>query len=187
MSRVGKKPILIPEGVKVDFKDQRIEVSSLKGSLQRSVRPEVIVEIKDGQVFVLPKELKPRKRERKHIKAYLGLTRALIAGMVEGVSKGFEKRLEIEGIGYRVALEGQDLTLKIGFSHQVKVKAPPGIKFAVDKNTIIISGTDKEAVSQLASKIRKIQPPEPYKGKGIKYSGEVVKRKEGKKVVATTQ
>ena len=186
MSRVGKKPILIPEGVKVDFKDQRIEVSSLKGSLQRSVRPEIIVEIKDGQIFVLPKELKPRKRESKRIKAYLGLTRALIAGMVEGVSKGFEKRLEIEGIGYRAALEGQDLTLKIGFSHQVKIKAPAGIKFAVDKNTIIISGIGKEAVSQLASKIRKIQPPEPYKGKGIKYSGEVVKRKEGKKVVATT-
>lgn len=186
MSRIGKKPILIPEGVKVDFKDQKVEVSSQKGSLQRVIRPELNVEIKDGQIFISPKNLKLRKQESKKINAFLGLTRALIASMTEGVSKGFEKRLEIEGIGYKAALEGQDLTLKVGFSHQVKVKAKAGIKFAIEKNTIIISGIDKEAVSQLASKIRKIQPPEPYKGKGIKYSGEVVKRKEGKKVVATT-
>ena len=185
MSRIGKKPILIPEGVKADFKDQKVEVSSQKGSLQRVVRPEINVEVKEGQIFVSPKTLRLRKQETKKIKAYLGLTRALIAGMVEGVNKGFEKRLEIEGIGYRAALEGHDLTLKVGFSHQVKVKTQPGIKFAVEKNIIIISGIDKEAVTQLAAKIRKIQPPEPYKGKGIRYSGEVVKRKEGKKVVAT--
>jgi len=186
MSRIGKKPILIPEGVKIDFKDQKIEVSGQKGNLQRVIRPEINIEIKEGQIFVSPKSLKLRKQESKKINAYLGLTRALVAGMVEGVSKGFEKRLEIEGIGYKATLEGQDLSLKVGFSHQVKVKAQPGIKFTLEKNNIIISGIDKGAVSQLASKIRKIQPPEPYKGKGIKYSGEVVKRKEGKKVVATT-
>lgn len=187
MSRIGKKPILIPEGIKIDFKDQKIEVSGPKGSLQRIIRPEIGIEIKDGQIFVSPKNLKLRKQESKKIKSYLGLTRALIANMVSGIDKGFEKRLEIEGIGYKAALEGQDLNLKVGFSHQVKIKAQPGIKFAVEKNIIIVSGIDKEAVSQIASKIRKVQPPEPYKGKGIKYAGEVVKRKEGKKVVASTQ
>ena len=187
MSRIGKKPISIPEGVKIEFKDQKIEVSSLRGSLQRIIRPEMNIEIKEGQIFVSPKTIKLRKQESKKNKAYLGLTRALVAGMVEGVSKGFEKRLEIEGIGYKAILEGQDLALKVGFSHLVKVKVQPGIKFAVEKNTIIISGIDKEAVSQIASKIRKVQPPEPYKGKGIRYSGEVVKRKEGKKVTTTAQ
>ena len=186
MSRIGKKPILIPEGVKVETQDQKVLISGPKGSLERIIRPEFKIEIKDGQIFVLAKNIRLRKQESKRVKAFLGLTRALIFGMVEGVTKGHEKRLEIEGIGYKAVLEGQDLSLKVGFSHLVKIKAQPGIKFSVEKNTIIVSGIDKEAVSQLASKIRKVQPPEPYKGKGIRYSGEVIKRKEGKKVVATT-
>lgn len=186
MSRIGKKPISIPENVKVEIQDQKVIISGPEGSLQRAIRPEVKIEIKEGQIFVLAKNVNLRKQEAKRIKAFLGLTRALIAGMVEGVSKGYEKRLEIEGIGYRAALEGEDLTLKVGFSHQVKIKAKPGIKFSIDKNTIVISGINKETVSQLASKIRKIQPPEPYKGKGIRYTGEVVRRKVGKKVVVTT-
>ncbi len=186
MSRIGKKPILIPEDVKVEIKDKKILISGPKGSLERVIRPEIKIEIKNGQIFVLAENIKLRKQESKRVKSFLGLTRALIFGMVEGVTKGHERRLEIEGIGYKAVLEGQDLSLKVGFSHLVKIKAKPGIKFSVEKNTIIVSGIDKEAVSQLASKIRKVQPPEPYKGKGIRYSGEVVKRKEGKKVVATT-
>lgn len=186
MSRIGKKPILIPEGVKIEVRDQKILISGPKGNLERTIRPEVKAEIKDGQFLVSAKDLSLRRQESKRVKAFLGLTRALIFGMVEGVVKGHEKRLEIEGIGYKAALEGQDLMLKVGFSHQVKIKAQPGIKFSIEKNIIIVSGVDKEAVSQIASKIRKVQPPEPYKGKGIKYSGEVVNRKEGKKVVATT-
>ncbi len=186
MSRIGKKPISIPGNVKVGVQDQKIMISGPKGSLERIIRPEVKIEIKEGQIFVLEKNVKLRKQEAKRVKAFLGLTRALIAGMVRGVTEGYERRLEIEGIGYRAVLEGEDLTLKVGFSHQVKIKARPEVKFSINKNTIIISGNDKEIVSQLASKIRKVQPPEPYKGKGIRYSGEVIKRKVGKKVVATT-
>jgi large subunit ribosomal protein L6 len=185
MSRVGKKPILIPESVEIKTEGQTVTIKGPKGELKRSIRPEIKLELKEGKLHVLPQELKLRKQESKRIKAFLGLTRSLLACMVEGVIKGYEKKLEIEGVGYRVNLEGGDLVMKVGYSHPVKVKVLPGINFSVEKNTITVSGIDKELVSQMAAKIRKIQPPEPYKGKGIRYAGEVVKRKLGKKVVTT--
>ena len=186
MSRIGKKPILIPENVEVKIEGRKIEIKGPKGELQKEVRPEIKLELKEKKLLVSPQKINLKPRESKKIKAFLGLTRALLAGMVEGVTKGYEKKLEIEGVGYRVSVEGENLVLKLGFSHPIKIKTPPGIKFSVEKNGITISGSDKEIVTQIASKIRKIQPPEPYKGKGIKYSGEVIKKKLGKKVVATT-
>jgi len=186
MSRVGKKPILIPENVEVKIEDQKVIIRGQKGELQRKIRPEIRVEIKEGKILVLPQAFTLRKEESKKIKAFLGLTRALLASMVEGVTRGYEKKLEIEGLGYRASLEGEDLVLKIGFTHPIKIKPLQGMKFSIEKNIITVSGIDKEKVSQIAAKIRKTQPPEPYKGKGIKYAGEVVRKKLGKKAVTTT-
>lgn len=185
MSRVGKKPISIPENVEVKIEGKKILIKGPKGELQREIRPEIKAEIREGKILISPQTLNLRKQESKKTKAFLGLTRALINSMVEGVVKGYEKKLEIEGLGYRTYLEGDNLFLKVGFTHPIEIKALPGIKFSIDKNIITVSGNDKEKVFQVASKIRKTQPPEPYKGKGIKYVGEVVKRKLGKKVVAT--
>lgn len=179
MSRIAKKPILIPAGVEVKIEGQKAIVKSQKGEIQKDIRPEVKVEIKDGQIFVTS------KIETKRTKSFLGLTRALLANMVKGLTEGYERKLEIEGLGFRAALEGADLTLNLGFSHPVKIKAPEGIKFSVEKNVISVSGVNKELVSQTAANIRKVRPPEPYKGKGIRYAGEVVRRKVGKKAVAT--
>ncbi len=180
MSRVGKKPILIPEGVEVKIEDQKIIIKGPKGELQRKIRPEIGVEIRDNQVFLFP------KIEIKKTKAFWGLTRALIFNMVQGVARGYEKKLQIEGLGFRASLEGNDLVLQVGFTHPVKIKAEEGIKFSVEKTIITVSGIDKEKVSQTASKIKKIKPPEPYKGKGIRYLGEIVKRKTGKRVATVT-
>ena len=179
MSRVGKKPILIPEGVRVKIEDQRVIISGPKGEISREVRPEIKVELKEGKIFVLP------KIQTKRTKAFWGLTRALLKNMVEGVTKGYEKKLEIQGIGFKANLEGNDLVLQVGFTHPVKIKGVPGIKFSVEKNIITVSGIDKELVGQMAAKIRAVKPPEPYKGKGIRYLGEKVRRKAGKKVVTT--
>jgi len=179
MSRVGKKPILIPEGVEVKIEGQRVIIKGPKGELQREIRPEIKVEIEDKKILVLP------QIETKKTKALWGLTRALLANMVEGVTEGFEKKLEIKGIGFRASLEGEDLELYVGFTHSIRIKAPEGIKFSVEKNIITVSGADLEKVSQIAAKIRKVKPPEPYKGKGIRYLGEIVKRKVGKKAVTT--
>lgn len=180
MSRVGKKPILIPEGVQVEIEGQKITIKGLKGELSRECRPEIGIELKEKKIFVLP------KIETKQTKPLWGTTRALIANMIKGVKEGYEKKLEIEGLGFKATLEGNDLTLSVGFSHPVKIKTPPGIKISVEKNIITVSGIDKELVGQIASKIRKTKPAEPYKGKGIKYVGEVIRRKAGKKVVTTT-
>lgn len=177
MSRVGKKPILIPEGVEVKIEGQKVIAKGEKGELQREVRPEIGIEAKDKKIFITPK-IKTKKT-----KAFWGLTRALISNMIKGVTEGYEKKLGIEGLGFRALLEGEDLVLYVGFSHPIKVKAPQGINFLVEKNIITVSGIDKEIVSQTAANIRKIKPPEPYKGKGIRYIGEVVRRKVGKKVV----
>jgi len=177
MSRVGKKPILIPEGVEVKIEGQRVMVKGPKGELSREIRPEIKVEAKGKEIFLLP------QIETKKTKALWGLTRALLANMIKGVTEGFEKKLEIEGIGFRASVEGENLVLYVGFTHPIRIKAPEGIKFSVEKNIITVSGVDKEIVSQIAAKIRKVKPPEPYKGKGIRYLGEVIRRKVGKKAV----
>jgi large subunit ribosomal protein L6 len=179
MSRIGKKPILIPENVEVKIDNQKVVVSGPKGELSREVRPEIKVELKDNQILVSP------KIETKRTKAFWGLTRALLFNMVKGVIEEYEKKLEIEGLGYRASLEGDDLILSVGFTHPVKIKGSEGIKFSVEKNVITISGINKELVGEIASKIKKVRPAEPYKGKGIKYQGEVIRRKAGKKVVTT--
>ena len=192
MSRIGKKPILIPEDVEVKIEPaqvsskfgagegQKVVVKGPKGELSQEVRPEIKVETKGGQIFISP------KIETKRTSAFWGLTRALIANMIRGVTEGYGKKLEIEGLGYRAQLEGENLVLSVGFTHPVKIDCPSGIKFSIEKNVITVSGADKELVGQIASKIRKVRPPEPYKGKGIKYQGEVIRRKAGKKVVTTT-
>ena len=177
MSRIGKKPILIPENVEVKIEGQKVMIKGPKGELQREIRPEIKVETKNNQIFVSP------QIETKKTKAFWGLTRALIANMIKGVTEGFEKKLEIVGLGFRALLEGNDLLLYVGFTQPIKIEAPEGIKFSVEKNIITVSGADLEKVSQVAAKIRKVKPPEPYKGKGIRYLGEVVRRKVGKKAV----
>jgi large subunit ribosomal protein L6 len=177
MSRVGKKPIIIPESVEAEIKDQKIIIRGPKGELQREIRPEIKIEKKKNKILLSP------QAETKQTKAFWGLSRSLIYNMVKGVTEGFEKHLEIEGLGYRASKEENNLVLQVGFTHPVKVKAPEGISFSVEKKTIIVSGIDKEKVSQIAAKIRKLKPPEPYKGKGIRYKGEKVRRKPGKKVV----
>jgi len=179
MSRIGKKPILIPEGVEVKIDGQKVIVKGPKGELQKEIRSELKVEKKDNQILIIP------AKETKKTKAFWGLSRAIIFNMIKGVKEGFEKKLEIQGVGFRANLEGEDLVLNIGYSHPVKIKKPESINFSVVKNIITISGNDKELVGQIAAKIREIRKPEPYKGKGIRYLGEEVRRKVGKKVVTT--
>ncbi len=181
MSRIGKKPILIPDNVEVKIEGQKVLVKGSKGELQIEIRPEIKVEIKDKQIFVTP------QIETKQTKAFWGLTRALISNMIDGVVKGYEKKLEIQGVGFRAELEGEDLVLQIGFSHPVKIEKQEGIKFLVEKNIIIVSGIDKQKVTQMAAVIRKKKPPEPYQGKGIRYVGEVVRRKQGKKAATAAE
>jgi large subunit ribosomal protein L6 len=192
MSRVGKKPIEIPKGVEVKIEGRRVTVKGPKGELSRGFHSDIKIETKEGKIFVLPlieihKEARVGAGRAKKIKAIWGLTRNLIFNMIEGVTSGFEKKLEIEGIGYKAELEGKNLILYAGFSHPIKVEAPEGIKFSVEKNIITVSGIDKELVGQLAAKIRRVRKPEPYKGKGIKYLGEVIRRKVGKKVAAVKE
>jgi len=175
MSRVGKKPILIPENVEVKIEGQKVIIKGPKGELSREIRPEIKVEVKGNQIFVFP------KKETKKTKAFWGLTRTLLANAIKGVTEGYEKKLEIEGLGFKALVEGEDLKLLVGFSHPVKIKAPSDIKFLVEKNVITISGIDKAKVGQISATIRRIKPPEPYKGKGIRYQGEIVRRKVGKK------
>jgi len=184
MSRVGKKPIQITPGVETRIESpspgaQKLVVKGQKGELSLSIPKEVRVEQKEGKIFVFP------QIESKKTKAIWGLVRALIANMVLGVNTGYEKKLEIEGVGYSAQMKGQDLELKVGYINTISVKAPQGIKFSVEKNQITVSGIDKELVGQVAAKVRKVKPTEPYKGKGIKYFGEVVRRKVGKRVTAT--
>jgi len=180
MSRVGKKPILIPANVEVKIEGQKVIVKGPKGELSREIRPEVQIELKDGKICVFS------KAETKKIKSFWGLSRNLLANMIEGVVNGYEKKLEIEGLGFKAVVDGENLVLNVGFTLPVKIKAPAGIKFLVEKNVITVSGIDKGLVGQIASTIRKSKPPEPYKGKGIKYAGEVIRRKVGKKVVSTS-
>jgi large subunit ribosomal protein L6 len=181
MSRIGKKIIEIPAAVKVALEGQGLKVSGPKGELQVIVHRDVNVEIKDNTLLVALKKVTSSGKAR----ALWGLYRALIFNMVQGVDKGFEKKLEIEGVGFKAALVGDELVMNLGFVNPVKIKKPEGITFLVEKNVITVSGISKEAVGQIAAEIRATKKAEPYKGKGIKYQGEKIRRKEGKKVVAT--
>jgi len=182
MSRIGKKPIEIPQGVKVETSEKEIKVSGPKGELKQFIHHEIKVEVKDNKILVAPKtELSKKGR------GLWGLYRALIANMVTGVSKGFDKKLEIEGVGFKANVDGDNLVLNLGFTNPIKIAKIPGVSFLVEKNVITVSGADKERVGHIAALIRKQKKAEPYKGKGIKYQGEKIRRKEGKKVVASSK
>ena len=175
MSRVGKLPIPVPEGVEVAFAGTQMTVKGGRGTLQLSVHPEMQIRVEDGVVRVA------RPTDQARHRALHGLTRSLIANMVEGVSRGYTRELDLVGVGYRASKQGNDLQLNVGYSHPVKFSPPEGITIEVPEPIrISISGTDKELVGRVASQIRKVRPPEPYKGKGILYRGERVKRKAGK-------
>ena len=176
MSRIGRLPIPIPDGVDVQVEPGLVRVKGPKGQLQQTVSPDLSFEREDSRLVV------KRPTDRGEHRALHGLTRSLVNNMVEGVTNGFEKRLEIQGVGYRAQLKGQTLELALGFSHPVRLDAPQGIDFEVPAPTqIIVRGIDKQAVGEIAARIRKFRPPEPYKGKGVRYVGEYVARKVGKR------
>lgn len=175
MSKIGKKPVVLPAGVTVELLNNQLTVKGPKGQLVETVPSKVVITLADGEAVVSSENASNQG------KADHGLVRSLLQNMVIGVTEGFVRKLEMVGTGYRVAKKGTDLTLSIGFSHPVEVKAQPGIQLDVEGNTIIIvSGASKHMVGQVAANIRRIRPPEPYKGKGIRYQGEVVRRKAGK-------
>jgi len=176
MSRIGRAPIPVPDGVTVDIKGQRVTVKGPKGELEHTVVSPITVAQEDGQLTVT------RPTDRAPHRALHGLSRTLVANMIEGVTQGFQKRLELVGVGYRAQMKGKDLEIAAGFSHPVIITAPEGISFDAPQPTqIVVSGIDKVMVGQVAADIRKVRPPEPYKGKGIKYEGEYVRRKVGKR------
>jgi len=175
MSRIGRKPIAIPAGVTVTIDNKLVSVKGPKGELKESMVHGITLEVKDNEVIVT------RKNDLPAMRAAHGLMRSLTANMITGVTAGFEKKLEMVGTGYRVAMKGTGITLSVGYSHPVEMPAPAGITFKVEgNNKISISGISKYEVGQIAAKIREVRPPEPYKGKGIRYEGEVVRRKAGK-------
>ena len=176
MSRIGRRPIPVPAGVEVAIEDRTVRVKGPKGELSHTLTDPIRVERdEDGSVVVV------RPDEERRSKELHGLSRTLVANMVEGVTNGFQKSLEINGTGYRVTAKGRDLEFALGFSHSVTVTAPEGITFTVEKPTLFhVSGIDKQLVGETAANIRKLRPPEPYKGKGIKYTDEVIRRKAGK-------
>ena len=176
MSRIGKSPIPLPSGVNVSISPGRVMVNGPLGELSQQLPQRIAVEQQEDQIVVT------RPTERGQDRALHGLTRSLVANMVEGVTKGFEKTLEIQGVGYRASLRGTSLELNVGFSHSVSINPPQGITFDVPQPTVVIvKGIDKQQVGQIASEIRRVRPPEPYKGKGIRYQGEYVARKLGKR------
>jgi large subunit ribosomal protein L6 len=176
VSRIGKQPIPVPDGVTVAIEPEVVRVNGPRGELQERVARDIAVEQQDGEIVVT------RPTDRGEHRALHGLTRSLIANMVEGVTSGFEKRLEIQGVGYRAQLRGRDIELAVGYSHPVTIKAPDGIEFEVPLPTqVVVRGISKQAVGEIAARIRKVRPPEPYKGKGIRYQGEHVMRKVGKR------
>jgi large subunit ribosomal protein L6 len=176
MSRIGKQPIPVPTGVEVSIEPEVVRVSGPRGSLEERKPRDIVVDRQDGEIVVT------RPTDRGEHRALHGLTRSLIANMVEGVTEGFTKRLEIQGVGYRAALKGRDIELQVGYSHSVAIKAPEGIEFEVPIPTqVIVKGNSKQAVGEIAARIRKVRPPEPYKGKGIRYADEHVARKVGKR------
>ena len=176
MSRIGKKAVAVPSGVTVTIEGQTVTVKGPKGQLAWTVAEEIEVK-QEGAELLLTKRV-----DNTRAQAMWGLSRTLVANMVEGVTSGFEKTLELVGVGYRAAMKGNALSMQLGFSHEVDVPPPAGVTFAVPKQTEIkISGIDKQVVGEIASQIRRLRPPEPYKGKGVRYAGEKVRRKEGKK------
>jgi large subunit ribosomal protein L6 len=176
MSRIGKQPIAIPDGVEVDVKPGTVKVKGPKGELTQQVSREMTVSLEDGTLTVT------RPTDRGEHRALHGLTRSLIANMVQGVTEGYERRLEIQGVGYRAQLKGKALEMSLGFSHPVTVEAPEGIEFEVPQPTeVVVRGIDKQLVGETAARVRKNRPPEPYKGKGVRYAGEHVARKVGKR------
>jgi large subunit ribosomal protein L6 len=175
MSRIGRKPVVVPKGVTVQLEGHRVAVKGPRGELRRSLHPDMQIALDKDQFTVA------RPTEEKRHKALHGLTRTLVQNMVEGVSKGFQKTLEIQGVGYKAEAKPYGVNLIVGYSHPVKYEAPKGIKISVDNNTVVkIEGADKELVGQVAAELRAVRPPEPYKGKGIRYQGEHVRRKAGK-------
>ena len=175
MSRIGKKPIAIPAGVTVTINGQDITVKGPKGELSFNARPEITVAVEGSEIIVT------RANDQKESRALHGLTRSIVSNMVEGVSNGFKKELEVNGVGYRVSKQGNDLVMNLGYSHQVRMDEVEGVTVEVPSaNSIIITGADKQKVGQFAAEVREKRPPEPYKGKGIKYVDEYIIRKEGK-------
>jgi large subunit ribosomal protein L6 len=176
VSRIGKQPIPVPDGVEVTIEPELVRVKGPRGELEERVTREMAVEQEDGELVV------KRPTDRGEHRALHGLTRSLIANMVAGVTEGFEKRLQIQGVGYRAQLRGKALELSVGYSHTVPIEAPEGIEFEVPQPTqIVVKGNSKQQVGEVAARIRKVRPPEPYKGKGIRYEGEYVQRKVGKR------
>ena len=176
MSRIGKKPVALPQGVTAAIQDGTVSVKGPKGELKVTLVPEVEANLVEGGITVVPRKNDQRSR------AMWGMQRTLISNLVEGVTKGFSRQLEIIGVGYRAAVQGKNLQLQLGFSHDVNYPIPEGINIVAERPTALtISGSDKQLVGQVASEIRSIRPPEPYKGKGVKYVEERVRRKEGKK------
>ena len=176
MSRIGKKAVSIPAGVTVTLDGQKVTVKGPKGELNWTVVDEIEVAKGDDGLTFTPRNDSQRSR------GMWGLARTLVANMVQGVTEGYQEKLELVGVGYRAAMKGHNLSMQLGFSHDVDIPAPPGITFVTPRQTeILISGIDKQLVGEIAARIRKIRPPEPYKGKGVRYSGEKVRRKEGKK------
>ena len=175
MSRVGKKVIKLPEMTSIEYKDRRLVVKGKKGTLTRTIHPAVDLAIEDDTISVIIEQ------ENRKARSIQGLTRSLVANMVNGVSKGFERTLEINGIGYRAEMKGNSIVLSLGYSHPIDFQLPDGIGATVDKNNVIkLTGIDKEKVGQTAASIRKLRAPEPYKGKGVKYAEEYIQRKAGK-------
>ncbi|OLO27158.1 50S ribosomal protein L6 [Alkalihalophilus pseudofirmus] len=175
MSRIGKKPIEVPSGVTVTFNDNVIAVKGPKGELSRNVHPEMVVKVEENQIVI------ERPSDNKEHRSLHGTTRSIISNMVEGVTKGYEKGLELIGVGYRATKSGTKLVLNVGYSHPVEIEPEQGIEIEVPSNTkVLVKGIDKERVGAIAANIRSVRLPEPYKGKGIRYEGEYVRRKEGK-------
>ncbi|MCE9593318.1 MAG: 50S ribosomal protein L6 [Planctomycetes bacterium] len=176
MSRIGKQPVVIPPGVNVErTKDRQVKVKGAKGELAITLRPEVDVEIKDGKVFV------SRASDLRDVRAYHGMTRALIDNMIVGVTKGYQKDLEIVGVGWNAAVAGNKVTLQVGFCNPIVITLPPSVQAAsASPTSLSISGPDKQLVGAIAARIRSTRPPEPYKGKGVRYRGEYVRQKAGK-------
>lgn len=185
MSRVGKKPILIPAGVEISINGQEVKAKGSKGELSFFVLPQILAELQDGQIlFSVRPDTSNRKltsKQKKNVQAVWGLSRNMVQNIIEGVVNGYVKKLEFEGLGYRVQVENGDLVLQVGFSHPLRVAQVKGIEFSVEKNVITVSGIDKELVGQTAAVIRRLRPPDPYKAKGIRYAGEIIKKKAGKK------
>lgn len=176
MSRIGKKPVAIPDGVTATVEGQTVTAKGPKGELQFVVNKEVLVKMEDGAIAVDPRD------QSKEARSKWGMSRTMVSNIIQGVKDGFERKLEINGVGYRAAMQGNDVQLSLGFSHEVVYKVPEGVTVACTKPTeLVVSGIDKQKVGQVAAEIRSYRPPEPYKGKGVKYADETIFRKEGKK------